>query len=392
MNELKETLKKYRENFHLIPEPSYKEYETSQTIQDHLENLKVGFELVGKTAIVAKIGKGKPYIGIRFNMDGLQGCSENTNLAFKSKNLNCMHACGHDVEMAWGLALADYFSRNLPKGTLHLIFQPAEEGPGDDEKGRDGGKYLSEEGVFNKLSALLSLHVDPALEPGYVCAAPGIATVGAIDFTFNLLGKSSHLSRPQEGENPIWNLPIILNDIHKLREEIIKEASEFEWPYYLVLDASQISAGLDLQKPLEAEINTLPNHAVVKGSSRILGNNTKQSLINGLEKIAIENKVELILNEVAIETYNDPVITTKVKEAIVSAGYQYVEEVKYWKDAAGWTARNAPVCHGYVGCGNQSGQLHTSNFYPNDEVLLIGFTVLKKSINNLFEEKNISIE
>lgn len=396
----------YRNGFHRIAEPSYKELKTSEFIQKELKKFGIPYKIIGDTAVVAEIGSGSPVIGARFNMDGLEGCVERTAISIGPEYIgsaNCMHACGHDVELAWAMAIAHYFSQHKPQGTVRLVFQPAEEGPGNDPKGRDGGKFLADLGAFDDLNALFSFHVDPDLQVGEICATEGLATVDAIDFEFHLSGISSHLSRPKEGINPIWYLSQIFDAVKKLRENAIDLASQFEWPYYLVLDISQVSAGLDIKNPLQAEINTLPNACIMRGSSRILGDSMRATIENGLKEIAksadssMKNmspdaSCKLSLNQVAVATLNDRQVVEMAEKAISSGGFKHINQVKYWKDAAGWTSQKAPVCHGYVGCGKVSGKLHTDTFYPGEEVLSIGAEIFIQSIlNSLLKTNTVSI-
>lgn len=383
---VREQVAAWRHAFHSIPEAAYHEFDTSRYIREQLTSLSSStakFEVmsVGKTALVVTIGSGAPVVGCRFNMDGLAGCTEATGLGHASTRAGFTHACGHDVELAWALGIARYMSEHPPtRGTLKLIFQPAEEGPGDDALGRDGGKFLADEGAFDGLSALFSWHVDSAFELGRVCVREGVATVRAYDFTFELTGVASHLSRPDDGVNPIWAMQKLLAGL-----EVLSKMRAVRPDEYFQCHVSQVGAGMDPANPFAAEINTLPARVIVRGSSRVLGASWDYMLKSRLEELRFEAcgsgiDCKLTLNMVAVEASNNADLVALTRECASDAGFVTSSEVKYWKDAAGWTAEKAPICHGYIGCGGVAGRLHTSTFYPPDEVLPIGLEMFIRQI------------
>src|SRR6185369_15841358 len=103
-------------------------------------------------------GSGSKRIGLRADMDALP-MEENTNLKWSSKIPGRFHGCGHDGHTTMLLGTARYLAetRNFD-GTVHLIFQPAEEGLG-------GGKAMVEDGLFDRFpcDAIFGLHNRPGL-------------------------------------------------------------------------------------------------------------------------------------------------------------------------------------------------------------------------------------
>src|SRR5690606_13904442 len=142
---IEEDLKSWRQTLHQHPELAYEEHWTSDFVADKLKSF--GYEPVrglGGTGVVATLSNGEgPAIGLRADMDALP-ITEQTNLPYASKEPGKMHACGHDGHMTMLLAAARYFAetRNFT-GTLHFVFQPAEEG----EAGAD--KMIAD-GLFEK--------------------------------------------------------------------------------------------------------------------------------------------------------------------------------------------------------------------------------------------------
>lgn len=387
-----------RQKFHKIPEHSHSEHQTAKLIEELLAPIKDKIKITRiRTAVIVdlpNIETNNPtVIGARLNMDGLRGCNEKTGLGHSSTIENHMHACGHDIELALGVSLIKHFTSDdflnelrSKNAQLRFIFQPAEEGPGSDELQRDGGLFLADEGVFENCDALFSFHVDPDIPLNTICAFAGAATVSAFDFEITINGESSHLSRPHEGTNPIHELARLIYKISNGFKEIkngINPESE-----YFVAEISQVSSGLNLYKPLDAEINTLPAEAVLKGSTRVLGHRIEKQLEKILQELNGNSEIpsDLLIRQVAATTINNPELVDLVLKAAITHGFNTENTVKYWKDAAGWTClENHPkgakkVCHAYIGCGKDSGKLHTSTFYPPESVLDTGFKIFSGSI------------
>ncbi|NLN83864.1 MAG: amidohydrolase, partial [Firmicutes bacterium] len=123
-----------RRQIHKNPELGFEEYETAELIATTLKNL--GWQVregVAKTGVVGllKGTKPGPTIALRADMDALP-IDEQTDLSFASEHPGKMHACGHDAHVAilLGTALVLTELRQELKGSVKLIFQPAEEGPG----------------------------------------------------------------------------------------------------------------------------------------------------------------------------------------------------------------------------------------------------------------------
>jgi hippurate hydrolase len=126
-------LKALRRDFHANPELGFEEERTSAIVREKL--LEAGIEVVGglgKTGLVGtlKVGDGNRAIALRADMDAL-AMPEIADRPYKSTVPGKMHACGHDghTTMLLGAARRLAAERNF-SGTVHFIFQPAEEGRG----------------------------------------------------------------------------------------------------------------------------------------------------------------------------------------------------------------------------------------------------------------------
>ncbi|MBO0143795.1 amidohydrolase [Agrobacterium sp. Ap1] len=190
-----------RRHLHENPEIGLSEIKTSDFIAEKLE--EYGYQVtrgLAKTGIVAtlKNGNGERSVGIRADIDALP-ITEETGLEYASKNHGVMHACGHDGHTAMLLGAAKILAeRKNFDGTIHLIFQPAEENFG-------GAKIMIDEGLFEKFrcDAVFGMHNDPAMPFGkvFVKDGPLMAAVDEARITVN--GRGGHGAEPQTASDPI---------------------------------------------------------------------------------------------------------------------------------------------------------------------------------------------
>lgn len=199
----KEAIKnKIEENFywfHQHPELSYEEYETTKHIKENLTaaGIKI-LDLPLKTGLVAEVGNGEqPIIAVRCDIDALP-IEEKTDLAYKSQNIGKMHACGHDFHIATilGTAYLLKLSEKELKGTVRIIFQPAEEAPG-------GAVKVIETHALDDVQAIFGLHSSSAFKVGVVGIKTGAVTAAVDQFNITFSGKGTHAAHPQDGIDPI---------------------------------------------------------------------------------------------------------------------------------------------------------------------------------------------
>jgi len=164
-------LTEWRRDLHAHPELGLEERRTSQVVADKLASwgIEVTRDLAG-TGLVGtlKVGTSARSIGIRADMDCLPMTEEN-DFPHKSTTPGRMHACGHDGHTTMLLGAAKYLAetRNFD-GTVHFIFQPAEENAG-------GGRIMVEEGRFQRFPCerVFGAHNDTALPVGTITAVAG---------------------------------------------------------------------------------------------------------------------------------------------------------------------------------------------------------------------------
>lgn len=190
-----------RHHLHQYPEIGLSEFKTSDYIAEKL--VAMGYEVtrgLAKTGLVATLRNGSSgrSIGIRADIDALP-IQEETGAEYASKIPGMMHACGHDGHTTMLLGAAKLLAeRRRFDGTVHLIFQPAEENFG-------GARIMVEEGLFDRFpcDAVFALHNDPALPFGQFAFREGPIMAAVDECRITVNGKGGHGAEPQDTADPI---------------------------------------------------------------------------------------------------------------------------------------------------------------------------------------------
>ena len=205
----------WRRDFHTHPELSNREVRTAEQIAKRLRALGIEVKTgVGVTGVVGLLRGGQPgrTVGLRADMDALP-VTEQTDVPFKSKataqfrgeTVGVMHACGHDSHVAILLGVAEALAgmREQLTGQVLFVFQPAEEGPPEGERG--GANLMLDQGAFKlaKPDVMYGLHVMASLPTGVIGYRSGPFMASADSFTLTVKGRQTHGSRPWGGVDPI---------------------------------------------------------------------------------------------------------------------------------------------------------------------------------------------
>ena len=190
-----------RRDLHRHPELGLAELRTSQRVADSLSawgyDVYCGLATTGVVATLRR-GSGDKRLGLRADMDALP-IQEASGRQWTSVHDGVMHACGHDGHTAILLAAARHLAEDSEfSGTLHLIFQPAEEYPG-------GAKLMVEQGLFDKFpcDAVFAMHNMPGIEQGRLVFREGPAMASSDDVTITLHGLGGHAASPHRTADPI---------------------------------------------------------------------------------------------------------------------------------------------------------------------------------------------
>ena len=190
-----------RHDLHAHPELQFEEHRTSAIVAKELARL--GFKVttgIAGTGVIGTLSNGtsQKSIGIRADMDALP-IHEQTNLPYASKSPGKMHACGHDghTTMLLGAARKLAAERNFD-GSVHLIFQPAEEDI-------SGAKRMIAEGLFERFpcDAVFALHNIPGEATGQITVRPGAITAAVDVLRAVIIGVGGHGAIPHKATDPI---------------------------------------------------------------------------------------------------------------------------------------------------------------------------------------------
>jgi hippurate hydrolase len=190
-----------RRDIHRHPELAFEEHRTAALVADKLETWGYAVErAIGGTGVVGRLvrGQGEKRLGLRADMDALP-IDEHTGLEYSSRNSGVMHACGHDGHTAMLLAAARHLAEQGSfDGTLHLIFQPAEEGGG-------GALRMMEDGLFERFpcDAVFAMHNMPGIEQGRLVLREGAAMASSDYASIRLEGFGGHGAMPHRAADPI---------------------------------------------------------------------------------------------------------------------------------------------------------------------------------------------
>ncbi|MBO9409635.1 amidohydrolase [Shimia sp. R9_1] len=190
----------WRRHLHAHPELGYQEFKTSDFVAQHLTEWGIPFERLTETGIVATLqaGDGNGAIALRADMDALP-MEDQGDAPWVSTVPGVMHGCGHDGHTATLLGAMKYLSQTRRfSGTVHAIFQPAEEGLA-------GAKSLIDAGLFEKFTAdmVFGQHNDPLLPEGVMSVVKGPTMAASDRFSIKVKGKGGHAARPHHTVDPL---------------------------------------------------------------------------------------------------------------------------------------------------------------------------------------------
>ena len=192
-----------RRDIHRHPETAFEEQRTAQIVAEKLQGW--GIEVhrgLAKTGVVGTLkGKrpGQKTIGLRADMDALH-LQEKNDFDYASVNANKMHACGHDGHTTMLLGAAKHLAAEPDfAGTVHFIFQPAEEGLG-------GARVMIEEGLFDKFNcdAVYGMHNMPGIPTGRFAIRSGAMLASSDSWQVTFKGTGGHGAMPDRGTDPTF--------------------------------------------------------------------------------------------------------------------------------------------------------------------------------------------
>ena len=191
-----------RNDFHMHPELGFEEVRTSGRVMELLKEWGVEY-ITGfaKTAVIAVLHGTQPgpVIGVRADMDALP-LQDTKTVPYHSQVSGVCHACGHDAHTTVGLGLAKYYSAHPEdlRGTLKIVFQPAEEGPSP-----GGGILVTESGMVDDIDIMLGIHTDPDYPIGKLVLCRGEMFASHDTINIEITGRGGHGAYPHLAHDPL---------------------------------------------------------------------------------------------------------------------------------------------------------------------------------------------
>ena len=378
----------WRRDIHQHPELGNREVRTAKLVADHLRALglepKEGIAHTGVTAVL-KGGKPGPKIALRADMDALP-VTERVELPFASKatatfrgeTVGVMHACGHDAHTAilMGVAEALVAMKDELPGEVMFVFQPAEEGPPDDEEG--GAPYMLEQGVFAdfKPDAMFGLHVFSTLNVGTLGVRPGPLMAASDRFTITVKGRQTHGSRPWGGVDPV----VVAAEIIGSSQHIVSRQMNIS-KLPVVVSFGAVKGGI--------RYNIIPDQVDLLGTIRTFDEGMRKDVFARLARTAehiaaahgatVEHAIPadegnpVTMNDVALTEQMLPTLQSVVGSAnVVDPGYTMgAEDFSYF-------AKVVPSLYFFVGATPRgtdpltAPSNHSPDFFLDEEALRIG--------------------
>jgi amidohydrolase len=258
----------YRD-LHRHPELSMQEERTAGIAAERLRT--AGFDVttgVGGTGVVGLLRNGDgPAVMLRADMDALP-VSEQTGLDYASTVEGVMHACGHDMHVAWlAGAIAELAAaRGGWHGTLLAVFQPAEETA-------QGAQAMIDDGLFDRFpkpDVILGQHVMPA-PAGSIGVRAGVITSAADSFEIRMFGRGAHGSMPEASVDPVV---MAAATVLRLQTIVAREVAPAE---SAVVTVGALQAG--------TKENVIPDEAVIKLNVRTFDEGVRKHVLDAIERI-----------------------------------------------------------------------------------------------------------
>ncbi len=268
-SDLHQPMIKWRHWLHQHPELSFKEFISSDFIASVLEEYGIemhrGFASTGIIATIHGKHNGSS-IGLRADMDALP-IQEMNEFAHKSTHKGKMHACGHDGHSTMLLGAAVYLQQNNDfAGTVHCIFQPAEEGGA-------GGQVMVKEGLFEKFpcQAVYGMHNWPGLGVGKFAVhnTHVMAAVETINIT--ITGKGGHAAMPEQIIDPILTGAHVITALQSIVSRTLAPTES------AVISITMANAGFTH--------NVIPNEMQLTGTLRYFNTDIGQKIKDRMQEI-----------------------------------------------------------------------------------------------------------
>jgi len=364
----------WRRDIHAHPETAFEEHRTADLVARLLESFGVAVERgVARTGVIGTLTGSKPgasqpvgrAIALRADMDAFH-IHEKTGAPHASRHAGRMHACGHDGHTAMLLGAAKYLAetRNFA-GTLHFIFQPAEENEG-------GARLMVEEGIFDRypVEAVYGMHNWPGLAAGEFAIRPGPMMAAFDIFEITVSGRGAHAAMPHLGIDPVVAAAQIVGGLQTIASRNINPLQG------AVVSVTQIHGG--------DTWNVIPDSVILRGTTRSFDPVVRDTLEPAIRRIAEGACVSLgATMAMRYERRYPPTVNSPAEtERAAATAANLVGADKVRRDLSpsmgaedfAFFLEKTPGAYIWIGNGAGADQamLHNPHYDFNDEILALG--------------------
>jgi hippurate hydrolase len=387
-----EVIQAIRRDIHAHPELCFEEKRTSDVVAQTLESWGIKIHRgLGKTGVVGiiegSLGKGRS-IGLRADMDALP-LQEHNHFEHTSQYPGKMHACGHDGHVAMLLGAAQYLAQHRAfKGTVYLIFQPAEEGGG-------GAREMIRDGLFDLFpcDAVFGMHNWPGIPVGDFAVTPGPMMASSNEFQITVKGKGGHAALPHNSADPVFAASQMIGSLQAIitRNKRPVDAA--------VLSITQFHAG-------DAS-NIIPDSAWIGGTVRTFTHEVLDLIESRLHQIASATAQAFDCSAEVTFSRNYPPTINHEKETAFAidvmkdlVGEHHVNprvDPTMGAEDFAFMLQEKPGCYVFIGNGDGDHrsqghglgpcQLHNPCYDFNDQLLPLGSTYWVRLVERYLESK-----
>ncbi len=363
-----------RRHLHKYPELSFQEYETSKFIKSVLNKWGIPFqENIAVNGIVVVLEGQHPEsrtIALRADFDALP-IFEKNNIEYCSVNEGVMHACGHDAHTSSLLGTLKILNhiKDLWKGTIKFIFQPAEEMlPG-------GAQQMIKEGVLENpnVQRIYAQHVFPDLEVGKIGFKAGKYMASTDELYVSIIGKGGHAALPEKYNNPILSASELILTLDRLFKQEKDNLSVFAIGFFEAIGST----------------NIIPESIKLKGTFRSISetfrNRAHKIMMDISKDISKKNNViiDFDIQKGFPSLINDESLTNKTiiyAKEYVGDNNVVILPIRMTAEDFAYYSRKIPSCFYRLGTANfKKGithQLHTSHFNIDEKALQISMGLM----------------
>lgn len=355
----------FSDELHSFPELGYKEEKTAARLAAALEaaGFSVETNVGGCTGVIGTLKGGEPgpIFAMRADMDALP-IEEDSGHPHSSKNPGVMHACGHDAHMTIVLHAAILAAQaGIRKGTLKVIFQPAEEL-------LTGALSILKSGLVSDVDEMVGLHLRPIQEARLGEASPALMHGSAYVVRAAIEGKSSHGARPHLGINSADAAAAVVGCINAVR---VDPRVSHSFKTTSILAGGKASNIIPESAKLVIDVRAQNNETMKEILEKL-----ETAVVHGAQAVGARGVIESVQGTPSAE-YNDGLVE-EVRQAICEVlGSSLPAIVSPGAEDFHFYATEGKIKTAYIGLGaDLEPGLHSEKMRYNPEALITGTKIL----------------